>query len=310
MKRSLLPAAGLACAVCLASAATAQVVLPIKRLEGTSVSRGTFKVQQTLNIAGMNVETKVDVVSRTRYTVGKPGADGKTPVVSKGEGTTFKLSAPGVEVDFDSSKPDAAKSDLPQIQAIIDTLKVSAGATYTLVFGKDNKIVEVLGIDKLLETAPPAAVDTLREELKLERLKQENDQETARLPDGPVKMGDRWMRTEVMNLGAGQTLTFETYFEYLGTAEKNGRTLDKIGIFRSTVKYAIKPGGAIPLTVVNSELKVDSSTGAFLFDREAGAVVESTETVRVTGPMTFSINGMELPGSLDLTLETGSALVK
>lgn len=59
-----------------------------------------------------------------------------------------------------------------------------------------------------------------------------------------------------------------------------------------------------PLKVIKSDLKVEASDGTMFFDREAGCVVESKGKTQIKGSMTFSINDMELPGELDLTIET------
>jgi hypothetical protein len=144
----------------------------------------------------------------------------------------------------------------------------------------------------------------LKKEFEPQRLIREYKQAHGFLPDGPVKKGDRWERTEVQSIGAGQSLTYHTYYEYQGTAEKNGKTVDKFGVFHNTVVYAIDPTGPLPLKVVNSDLKIESSMGTIYYDRQMGIAVESGGITRIAGPMTFEVNGMQLPGKLDLTLDT------
>ena len=135
-------------------------------------------------------------------------------------------------------------------------------------------------------------------------LKREANQAREVLPDKPVNKGDRWQRTVVMDIGAGQSLTFETYYNYGGTVQKDGKTYDKIESFIGGVTYSLDPNSPIPLKLLKSDLKIDSSMGTILFDQEKGQVAESSSTTRITGPMTFSVNGQELPGKVDLTLET------
>ena len=60
--------------------------------------------------------------------------------------------------------------------------------------------------------------------------------------------------------------------------------------------------------MTKSDLKVESSEGTILFDREAGRVVESRGKLHVKGSMTLSAGGQELPGELDITMETTSEL--
>jgi hypothetical protein len=58
----------------------------------------------------------------------------------------------------------------------------------------------------------------------------------------------------------------------------------------------------------SSELKITSSEGTILFDRDKGAVVESVSKLKIEGDLKTEINGMELPGRLSLTIESKSSL--
>ena len=291
-------------ALCLASAAMAQVKLEWKRPEGTSTLRTTTKTHQVLTLAGMAIETDAESASTSRLTTGKPAPDGTVRVEEKSEALSIRLSLPGVKVDYDSAKPDA-KQDNPQVQAMVEGWRALSGGSFTYVL-KDGKYVAVEGVEKILEKASPAAAASLQNELNPARLVREANEELGKIPDAPVKKGDRWMRTEVKNVGGGQTLTLETFYEYQGTVEKGGKTLDKIGIYTGTVKYAQDPNVPSPLKHVSSDLKVESSIGTLLFDREAGMLVESSSTIRITGPITFEANGMPLAGKVDLTMESAS----
>jgi hypothetical protein len=291
----------------LAVAAHAQTQLENKLTEGVRTTQTVTHVHQLLTIAGMEVPTDADAKSMDRETISPRAADGSVRVEKKNQAFVFKLALPGgMAVGFDSAKPETAKTDNAALQPVLDGLHAVAGSTYTVVYGKDNQIASVEGVDKIIAAAPPAAAETVKQQFSVEKMKREAKQELARLPDGPVKKGDRWMRSEVSDIGAGQTLTFETYYEYQGTVEKDGKTLDKIGIFMASVKYALGPDSPIPLKVVSSDLKVEQSVGSFLFDRATGDTVEGSNTIRIVGPLTFSVNGMELPGKLDLTMESTS----
>ena len=61
----------------------------------------------------------------------------------------------------------------------------------------------------------------------------------------------------------------------------------------------------LPIRAKASDLKVKESKGTILFDRELGRVVESKETLQITGTITFTLNNNELPPSdLDLKMES------
>jgi hypothetical protein len=304
MKHAAVASATLA--LCLASAALAQVKLEFKHPEGKTTTVTTSKSHQVLTIAGMDVETDAESVTTSSATVEKPLPDGSVKIHEKVEAMTMTLNLPGaMKVTYDSKMPDA-KSDVPAIQAILDGLRAMDGKTYTLVVGKDHRVTRVEGVQQIIETAPAAAVDELKRSLDPEKLKRQTHQAYAVLPDKPVNKGDKWIRTEVSDIGGGQTLTFQKYYEYQGTVEKGGKTLEKIGFYIDSVSYALDPNGAIPVKVVNSDLKVGFSSGTLLFDRDAGQIVETTSTIRMSGPMTFSVNGVELPGKVDLTIESNS----
>jgi hypothetical protein len=307
MRRSTLLALSLA--LCLALAAHAQTKLELKRPEGKTNIHSTFRFNQTLTIAGMEFPTEVQGEETASQSYGPKAADGTQKVRHKAESLKVKMTLPGaMSLSFDSAKPDEAKSDVPMLQTILDTFKAVSGASYAVVY-KDGRVAAIEGVDTFLETVPPNVLDSVKGELNPEVLKRTYAQEAARLPDTPVNKGDRWMRTEVTPIGAGQTLTFDIHYEYLGTVEKDGKTLDKIGMLYSGVKYAIDAQGGLGLTVVNSDLQVEASSGHVLFDRERGEVVEVVSNVRIAGPMTFDVNGMQLPGKVDLTMD-GTAVTK
>jgi hypothetical protein len=299
----------------LASVGRAQVKLEYKFEEGSSAKyRSTTKTHQILTISGTDVETKADEVTTTTYSVGKRNPDGKLPIQVKLESFQSQLSLPGsITVSYDSENPAAAKNDNPQLQVLYDVYKVMTGLTYTAVLDKDNKVAAVEGTDKTLEKANeinPMVADLLKGRLEADKLKHDFEQRIASFPDILVRPGDTWDKTEVMELGGGQSLTFKKRYEYEGTVEQGGATLDKIKVKSQSVTFALDPNSNLPAKVNNSDLKVESSEGTLLFDRKAGVAVERKGVNRIKGDMTLSINGMDLPSKLDLTLDVETKLVK
>jgi hypothetical protein len=288
----------------LATAALAQTRLELKHPEGPARVTSMLSYAQTLTIAGQQLPTAVDVTTAARRTVGKPAEDGTRRLEEKQEGFKFRLSLPGdMSAEFDSARAEN-KTDVPQLEPVFDGFKVLADATYTYVLDRDGKVVNVEGLDKIRGALPAASLDSFKDPLDVETLKREMQQEFGRLPDRPVNKGDRWQRTETMTLGGGQQFTFVVHYEYQGTVEKDGKTLDRISMLHESVKYAQDPDGPNPLKHVRSDLKIESSMGSVLFDRETGTVVEVSSVVRIAGPMTFDANGMELPGNLNLTMNS------
>lgn len=291
----------------LTTAASAQVMLQFKPGEGERTVISTIKSVQTLTIGGMEVPTESDVEARTVLKYGKTGADGTQRMEEKTERFALKLSVPGGGLDFDSDKPEAAKIEQAAFQPLADGLKALNGTSYTLVF-RGGKVVGIEGLDAVLQKLTPESAAMFKEDLNPKRITRDWQQQLDSLPDKAVQKGDTWRRKEVMSLGGGQTFTLDTSYEYQGIVEKNGRTLDKVNIFYTGVRYETSPETLGGLKVVESNLKVEHSFGHYLFDRERGDVVERTTNTRVAGPLTFEINGMQLGGKVDLTLDVGTTV--
>ena len=306
MRRTVFVSGGMV--LVLAAAAAAQVRLEPQNREGTRTLVNTMSVRQVLSIVGQDVPTNVDVTTITTSVTGKPEADGTIRVSDRTDRMKFQLTAPGgLELTFDSEKPDP-KVDNDMLKPILDALKAVVGNSYTRVI-KGNKVIDVEGVDKILAKAG-AGADQLRSQLDPDKIKREFSQDLGRLPDGAVKVGDRWKRTEVVDFGQGQTMTYVHYYEYQGTVQKDGKSYDKIGLFTESATYSLDKNSPIPLKFVSGDLKVDSSIGTFLFDRELGEMAEATTSSRVVGPMTFNVNGMDLPAKLDLTITSSTARKK
>ena len=298
-------------AVAASGTAQAQVKLQYKFPEGQKL---TYKIRsntsQTLTLMGTAIETESKDTIVTSQTVGKKRADSTLPVVEKIESLTSELQLPmGMSVSFDSKDPDA-KIDNPQLAILGDMYKLISQMSYTVVLDEQNKVKAVEGTESLLEKADKLndlAKQSVRSRLNPQHLKEQFEERHGNLPDVLARAGEPWERTEKVDLG-GQTLTFHKKYEYAGTEKVGDKTLDKINVKTLDVKYAMDPNSASPLKVTKSDLKIESGDGTILFDREAGAVVSAKSKTRIKGPMTFDAGGQELPGELDLTIETDTEL--
>jgi hypothetical protein len=310
LRRTAMMLMGSAMVAGLASPATAQVKLEYKFPEGMSATyRTTSKTHQILTIAGMNLETGAEASAVTSNTVGKRNADGTLPVGQKVESLKIQLDLPGgINISFDSANPDA-KIEAPQLAFLGEAFKTLVGLSYTVVLDEHNRVKAVEGMEKVtakLEGIDPQAANLIKGRLKVESIKRSFEMVHTNLPDILVRQGEPWERTEVMEIDGGQTLTFKKRYEYLGTVEQGGRTLDKIDVKALEVSYAMDPDADSPLRPEKSDLKIDSSDGTLLFDREAGTIVERKGKTRIKGDITFTANGQELPSQLDLTIDSAT----
>ncbi|MGE0610584.1 MAG: DUF6263 family protein [Pirellulales bacterium] len=293
--------------VCGGQAVWAQVKLANKFTPNTkSRSVENTSTQQTLTIAGMNVETSSDskITAQTEFLT---PADKLAPVKITIQAITLNANINGQALTFDSARPNE-KAGNPAFEPALAAMRAMLDAELTYQVGADGKVARIDGIQAIISKAPADTAKALEERLNEDRLKNEFNQQAQTLPDTPVNVGDTWKRTTEMPLDGGQKLTFDRVYEYAGTIEEDGRKLDQIKIKDEAVRYAIGPNAA-NLAAKDSELKIESSEGTMLFDRELGATLERKLVSHITGKLTLQINGMDLPAELDLKItKTGERL--
>lgn len=292
--------------------ASAQVTLEYKFPVGTRDRvTVTTKTNQTLTIAGMDIETKAHSTIVMAHSVGQRKPDGMLPVSQKIESIKTEIELPGGnQLKIDSSDPDA-KIENPDLAFLGDVYKALIGATHTFLLDDHGKVKFVEGTEKVLaklDSLDPKVAALVKGQLQPETVQRSFEQSHANLPDMPIRQGETWERTEMSEIGGGQLLTFKRRYEYLGTVEQDGRTLDKIGVRATAVTYTMDPTAESPAKVEKSDLKIESSDGMILFDRAAGETLKSTDKTHIKGDMTLKVGEMVLPTKLDLTLESTSTL--
>jgi hypothetical protein len=272
--------------------------------ETTATTHVDASSRQILTIAGMDLETISSRFIITTSKSGKRNAEGTLPIVTTTDKLQVNLTAPGgLKLMFDSGDPDK-KAENALLEPVLDVLRVVARTKTTTLIDKDNQIKAIEFEDNPAEKVG----DDYKSQFDPEKRKKAAENERGVLPDKPVKTGDSWTHTSEADIGGGQTLTLETRYEYVGTEQKEGKTLEKLTLKTISVIYAMDPAAKSPLKIKSSELKVTSSDGTILFDREKGAIVESVSKLRIEGDLKTEINAMELPAKLDLTIESKTAL--
>jgi Family of unknown function (DUF6263) len=312
--RRVIPAISLALvAFFWSQAAHAQVKLQYKFPESKTLKYKTnAKITHILSLAGQEFETRNDETMVRSRAVGTKRADGGLPVEEKIESVRIELAIPGgTNVTYDTSDPNA-KIDNPDLAFLSEAFKLVAETAFTVVLDGGNKVKAVEGSEKLLEKADklsPQARDVIRSHLETDKLKMNFEQELGNVPDIVTRPGESWERNEISDIGSGQTLHFQKKYEYVGTEKKGDKTFDKIRGTATKVELKQDPAVNAQFKVLKGDMKVESSEETILFDRELGRVQSSHSKVRVKGDkLTLSINGMELEGGLDLTIETTNEL--
>lgn len=291
------------CLFCHPSSLFAQATLIRTYQEGTTFkTQQTQKVEQKLKLNGIEIPTKSDTTILATTTYGKRDAEGNLPIDTKIDSMKVALSIQGVNVNFDSAKPDEKPSNAA-LEPVVDQFRKLTGLVITQKISRDNK--KIVAVERSKQDVP---VDP-------EDLKEQYQQSLGMVPSEPLKPGDKWQRTMKQDLGQGQVFTFQRNFEYAGRTDEfatvpGSRKLDKITATDSSVEYSTRPNAGAGLAVKKSDLKVDSSKHTYLFDREAGRMIDEKSEVHITGDLSISINNMDFAGELDLTLATQEQEVK
>lgn len=273
--------------------------LQLKAGQKNTVLSNTI-ITQVMTINGSDIETNVEQLTQISEEVGKRDANGNVPVKQKFDVFRMQLGLPGgVNVNFDSAKPDEAKSEIPQLQQVLDLLKKTAVAKWTVNYNADSRVESVK-----YDGDPFADFDDkLKQEADPERAKHRANQIFDRLPGKVVKPGESWKRTEKDHIGSGQTLEFEHEFTYEGPVDVAGKKLHKVNQKTLTVKYDMQ-GNNGPAQVTGSDLKIESSSGHMLYDPERGMLVHFESKVRIDGTLKLKVAGQELNADLDLIIES------
>ena len=217
----------------------------------------------------------------------------------------------GIKLTLDSVDPNT-KVEEPALAFLAEVFKLAGESRYTVVLDEQKKVKAIEGAEKLLEKADKLsqqARDTIRGRLEADKLKREFEQAHGNLPDVLARPGDTWDRTEVVDIGNGQTLTVRKKYAYAGTEKKGDKTLEKITSKITDVDLKQDPDAPGQFKVLKGNMKLESSDETILFDRDEGQAVSSAGKFRIKGEnMTFSIMGMELTGGQELTIETVTEL--
>lgn len=292
----------------LAAQAQEKVTLKFKVLEGqesTVLAETETDQTLTLTVGGMDMDVQTGATqSKTlRSKTGQRGPDGKIRTENAIEHMSANISLPNGEIQFDSNDDEHVKTGSPA-DMLVDILAATAKAKWAVVYDANNRVVAVEVAPGPLQSLEPNVRQMVEQQFDPNYLKEQANNQIELFPNRPIAVGDTWRKSSEVRLDSGQSLTFTTDYKYEGTVQgPDGQQLDRVSVDTKEVSYAIDPNSPSPLRLKNSNLKVDSSDGYVLFDRERGHVREQSEKVHITGTMTFTAGGMEIPGKLDLTMK-------
>ena len=305
---------GIACLATVGpQTAHAQVKLEYKFPEGKKQTyKTTSRVRQLLTF--MNNMEKESVMRETKVwsrSVGKRRGDSTLPIEEKVEFLHDEYTFPGgMKLTLDSSDPKTKIADR-DLTFLADVFKLESMIAYVVVLDGQAKVKAIEGTEQLKQKAEnlnaPIAREEFQNEIGADRLTRKFEQGIHNFPDILARTGEPWERTEVLEIN-GKTFTVRKKYEYRGTEKKGDKTLEKISSKVLEVKYDQDQTGKLPVKVIKSDLKVESSEGTILFDREEGHVVSASDKIRIKGNMTYSAAGVDQTGAFDLNVDSNTQL--
>lgn len=185
----------------------------------TYTQKVTLDQSSKISMLGQEMEQKMkmnmDLSMEVSLLVGTPLKE----VKAQYERVAMEMDAMGQKMGFDSSA-GAAQPGNP-----FAALSGLVGKPFTLTVDEKNELVDVKGMDELLEGAAsnPAAAEIVRQIAGKDQIAQMMNLGIAQtLPKAPVKVGETWDVKMPLNLGPLGKVEVTGKYTYLGTAPKNG----------------------------------------------------------------------------------------
>ncbi|MCA9099640.1 MAG: hypothetical protein KDA63_00725 [Planctomycetales bacterium] len=270
------------------------------------VTARKMAVTQTLTLGGVATDTKIESMAQQRFTQGKRDAEGNFLLTLEQVSQDIHMQLPqGMTIDVDSAN-GTAETNTPLLQFIVDALKALDQLTVKLAVSPEGKVLSAKAESPTLDNLSAEAKRVIASQLSEASLKRSVQQQFELLPGRVVKPGDFWKAQIDLDLGQGQLLTFTQQCEYVGPVDVSGKTLHRVNIKDTDVKFSLAENSELPLKLADSDLSIEESGGELLFDADAGRVVSVKARTRITGDINFTINDQPLPGKLDLTFDTQS----
>jgi Family of unknown function (DUF6263) len=293
--------------------ALAQLKLEFKFPEGYNLTyKTTSRTRQLLTLmGGMERVTVLRETKLATLSVGKHRDDSTLPIEETIQLLRAEYTVPdGIKLTLDSSDPNI-KIDNPELAFLADVFKLENVIAYTVVLDTQSKVNAIEGTEKLKAKAEQLTDSIAREEFQraihVDRLKTRFEQALRILPNVPAHAGESWERTELLEIN-GKAFTVRKKYDYVGTEKKGDKILEKISQKVLEIKYHTDVNEKLPLRVVKSDLKIQSSEGTILFDREEGHLASTSQKIQFKGNMTFSGAGVDQTGEFDLNFDTNMQL--
>ncbi len=280
----------------------AQIVIkPAVPKAGEYTVETTLEIQQTLKITGMELQTGQKRKAVTKNIASKPAANGDVTVVETFESLTDETTLPGgVALKFDSAvgpKPQGTAADF-----LVDVMAAIAKSKTTLVFDKEGNVKSALATVDGIEELEEPGKSLLQADFDPQGLKDKSNSQIQEYNAKPVTPGAVWKKDTSTDLGQGAKFTHTATSKYVGVEEVKSRKLHKVTITYTDVNFtqdAPAPGAP---SVTGSDLELVDGGTTYFFDAEKNQIVDSVFKLHVKGAITLSVQGMEIPAELDISM--------
>jgi hypothetical protein len=277
-------------AAAFTQAAHAQTTLRYQFKDGDKLDYVTTqKMKMSMNLAGKDVETKMDISMDMTWTVLKTEPKGNAQVQFKVNGAKISMDGPTGKIEADSKDKNEADDPVGKIfSQMVKALGAMEMTATILPTGamKDVKISEESA--KALKNLPGA--DKLGDIASPENFK--NMLGSLVFPEEAVVKGKTWVNKIDAKTQFGKTGT-ESTFTYEGTTDKDGVTLEKISV---KAKISVEPD---PKAEIKIKVKDDKGSGTLLFDNKIGRLIETSITQRTE--MQLGVQGLSISQTVDQT---------
>jgi hypothetical protein len=174
------------------------------------------------------------------------------------------------------------------------------GATFTVVLGPDYQVQRLDGYHQWCTKLAailnnPAEVDRIRTLLPESDIRNALTEGFGFLPENAVTPGQQWKKQTELNLAPVGTLTSQLTYTYRGPDK--GKEKITVDSGKEPGKFVKNLASATPGT--QAEFALDSRTGTFLFNTQAGKLEQADHVYQTRGKLIIPPGA---PGALPITV--------
>ena len=238
----------------------------------------------------LNPDVKLHLDQQMHYTwkVTEVTGDGTAKIRLTIDRVVARVAQPGLTVEFDSDRPQAAEPPNPRARAMFEGLRRLVGSTIEATMDRKGNVGRVEFSGELAELARQDGMlggDILRQLARSSSLV---------FPNKPIAKGNRWSREIRLNVPFG-TMTVSGYHRYLGTEASGDKPLHRFS-FDAVVTIEPRENAPVQIEVADSKQKVD-----LYVDAAVTHVVRSKSELRMEQRITAQ--GRTLNQTVEVTQE-------